>query len=355
MAKLTNQQWNNLVKKLHNIFKKEGLAITVQTGMKSTDYLDVYFDIPSKTHKPFTKPNNTVHYVNVASNHPKATTKQLPLGVQNRLVSLSSSEEKFLEEVPPYQEALERAGYDHKLKFVKNNKKRVRNRNIMFYTPPFSKALDTNITTAFNQLVRRHFPRGSVLSKIFNPNYLKISYSTTANMASLISSHNKKLLAKHNKTIKERRLCNCKNGVQSCPVNGECLRKDVVYKAEVDVPSKQHLNKSYVGLTSTTFKERWRNHQTTANNRNSEQKTTLSTYIWSLKDQGLQPTTSFSLMRNAAKYTIERDDCNLCTQEKLTILEESKRLGRTLLNSRNEVFSRCCHKWKYLLGTRLKT
>ena len=172
-------------------------------------------------------------------------------------------------------------------------------------------------------------------------------------MASLISAHNKRILAEYGKTSKEKRMCNCKGGVPSCPVQGQCQRKDVVYCGKVDVPTKPHLSKTYVGLTSTTFKERWRNHNTTINNRDSQQKTTLSTYIWDLKDQGLQPTTTFTLMRNAAKYTIERDSCNLCIQEKLTILEESKRLGRTLLNSRNEVFSSCMHKRKHLLSERL--
>ena len=355
IAKLNKQQWNRLEKRLHSIFKKHGLKITVQAGMKSTDYLDVLFDIPSASHKPFTKPNNTVHYVNIASNHPKATTKQLPLGVQQRLASLSSSEEKFMEEAPPYQDALNRAGYSHILKYEKRTAKRRRTRNILYYTPPFSKAMNTNLTSAFNQLVKKHFPIGSVLAKIFNPNCLKISCSTTVNMASLVSAHNKKILEQQGKTTKELKLCNCRYGPQTCPVNGECLRKDLVYCGRVDVPSRPHLNKSYVGLTSTTFKTRWNNHKTAIENRDSDQSTTLSSYIWSLKDQGLEPTTSFSLMRRAAKYTIERDSCNLCPQEKLTILEEGKRLGRMLLNTRKEIFTKCMHKRKHLLSQRLPT
>ena len=181
-------------------------------------------------------------------------------------------EEKFLEEAPPYQEALNRAGYSHQLKYEEKTTKRTRGRNILYYTPPFSKALTTNMTAAFNQLVKKHFPRGSVLSKIFNPNCLKISYSTTANMAALISAHNKKILANHGKTKKELKLCNCRDGPPQCPANGECQRKDVVYSGHVDVPDKPHLSKTYVGLTSTTFKERWRNHKSSVENRESQQK-----------------------------------------------------------------------------------
>ena len=124
--------------------------------------------------------------------------------------------------------------------FEKPPSKRTRSRNILFYTPPFSKAVKTNITAAFNQLVAKHFPKGSPLAKIFNRNYLKISYSTTANMAALISAHNKKLLAEDGLNDKNRKLCNCKGGVNQCPVRGECLKKNVVYCATVEVPGNLH-------------------------------------------------------------------------------------------------------------------
>ena len=41
---------------------------------------------------------------------------------------------------------------------------------------------------------KKHLPKGHRFHKIFNRNYLKLSYSTTRNMASHISAHNKKVL-----------------------------------------------------------------------------------------------------------------------------------------------------------------
>ena len=95
--------------------------------------------------------------------------------------------------------------------------------------------------------------KNSTLSKIFNRQTLKLSYRTTPYLAAVISSHNNKLL---NPKPIEVDLCNCRVG-KICPLDGKCLVKNVVYRAEV-ITDKG--NESYIGLTGTTFKERWRNH-----------------------------------------------------------------------------------------------
>ena len=45
---------------------------------------------------------------------------QLPLSVESRLSSLSSSKEIFNDSVTPYQYALDKSGYKHKLKCQAN-------------------------------------------------------------------------------------------------------------------------------------------------------------------------------------------------------------------------------------------
>ena len=52
-------------------------------------------------------------------------------------------------------------------------------------------------------------------------------------------------------------MCNCRNETE-CPLEGECLQDEIVYQATVTTREKAE---TYVGLTATDFKTRWRNHQ----------------------------------------------------------------------------------------------
>ena len=78
--------------------------------------------MPEKNiHKPYLKPNANTVYVSKKSNHPPAVLKNLPKGVEQRLVKLSSNEECFNQEKDSYQEALNKAGYENTLKMVNPN------------------------------------------------------------------------------------------------------------------------------------------------------------------------------------------------------------------------------------------
>ena len=71
--------------------------------------------------------------------------------------------------------------------------------------------------------------------------------------------------------------CNCRRGLVSCPVNGDCLKSGVIYRANVETTGE---SKFYVGAASTTFKERFRNHQSSFKLPHREFSTTLSSYVW---------------------------------------------------------------------------
>ena len=45
-----------------------------------------------------------------------------------------------------------------------------------------------------------------------------------------------------------------------CPLNEKCLTSNVVYKAEITTPH-DGTTKEYIGMTSTEFKVRYRNHK----------------------------------------------------------------------------------------------
>ena len=120
--------------------------------------------------------------------------------IENRLSSLSSSEQAFLEAAPAYQAALDNSGYKHTLKYKNNEtttrRNRTRKRQIVRYNPPYNSAVTTNIGKQFLALIDKHFPhnkqREDKLNKIINRNCLTISYRTSPNIGTIISGHNKK-------------------------------------------------------------------------------------------------------------------------------------------------------------------
>ena len=87
--------------------------------------------------------------------------------------------------------------------------KRNRQRYIIWFNPAFSRAVSTNFGK-FLQLLRHHFPPSNKLHKIFNK---KVRYCCTQNVASIIKSHNKKLI---NTSIKNTLPCNCRKK-HECP------------------------------------------------------------------------------------------------------------------------------------------
>ena len=220
-------------KDLCAIFGKYGLKITVEANVKTADYLDITLNLTTEEYYPYMKVGNAPLYVHSESNHPCTILKNLPESVNKRLNELSSNEEVFDRSKPVYQQALNDAGYQYNLTYAKPTTPKPRNRqrkNILWYNPPFSKSVKTNLGKSFLELVTKHFPDNSKLYKIFNRNTLKLSYSTMDNVAQNIGSHNKALLT--GRDNHEAATCNCRNKA-TCPVPGQCTAKCVIYQATV--------------------------------------------------------------------------------------------------------------------------
>ena len=86
--------------------------------------------------------------------------------------------------------------------FDNEQKKRTRNnknRNVLWYNPPFNLALKTNIGKTFLKLIDKHFPKNHQLNKIINRKNVKISYSCCPNIQNIINSNNRKFLTINNK------------------------------------------------------------------------------------------------------------------------------------------------------------
>jgi len=310
--------------------------------MKTVDFLDVTLDLSSEAFRPYKKPNDRLQYVHMSSNHPRNILKQLPTSINNRLTMNSSNEAKA-----EYEEALRNSGYSNpNLVFRKQTSskttRRNRKRNIIWFNLPFSKNVATNVARSFLRLIAKHFTTENNLRKVFNKNCIKVSYSCTENVGSIINSHNKKVSSQ---SASPSLPCNCRNK-ENCPLTGNCRIQSVVYKCEVTAPSQP--KRVYIGLTEKEFKQRFNGHNQSFKNNKYKNSTTLSTYIWSLKDQNITPTINWSIVKRVKSYSNTTKSCPLCLQEKLEILCYNNK--PELLNKRTEIVAKCRHMNKFSLS-----
>jgi hypothetical protein len=138
------------------------------------------------------------------------------MAINRRISSLSSSELAFDSAANVYEEVLHKSNYNGKLEYSPDNppstitQKRKRQRNIIWFNPPFSKNVRSNIALNFLRLLDKHFPKANPLHKIFNRNSIKVSYSCMENVKSSIARHNKRVLAKAEPIESPSKLCNCR-------------------------------------------------------------------------------------------------------------------------------------------------
>ncbi len=186
MFKNTSGPQNERIKKdIQRIFKDYGLDIVIECNRKSVNYLDVTLNLTDGSYKPYHKPDDETNYIHVESDHPPSIIKQLPTAVEKRISDLSSSEEIFDQSKQHYQDALAKSGYKHALKYnptTPTTSRRNRGRKIIWFNPPYSRSVETNIGKEFLHLLDIHFPRHDPLHKIFNRNTVKVSYGCMPNM-----------------------------------------------------------------------------------------------------------------------------------------------------------------------------
>ena len=371
VTKARPQQIEQQKKVLCEMFKKHGLNIKVAANKKVIDFLDVVFDLNKNIFAPYMKPGDTPKYVSEKSDHPRKIVKNVPLIVQKRLSSISSNQEVFMDAAPPYQQALNKAGYNHILVYeedalnnnnddednnnddededINNNrnrrKKRKRNRNLIYFTPPFSMTVKTRIGKEFLKIVDTAFPPGNPLHKKLNRHNIKISYSCMPNMKTRISRHNTQLLTR-DRVQEEEPPCNCMRIPCPMPGQGKCRSKNAVYQAIVTVAPRPEVQgeveevHTYVGATHD-FKERYYGHRSSFNLEASRTSTTLSKFVWKMKDEGRQYSIKWRIIDRGAAYRPAAKRCNLCLKEKYWIIFHPEMAS---LNDHSEIWRPCMHR-----------
>ena len=149
----------------------------------------------------------------------------------------------------------------------------------LWYNPPYSKNVKTNVAQTFLNLIDKHFPPSNKLHKLFNRHTVRVSYSGMTDMKNLIRKHNRKILNRNTKrtptarviqsaipmvipkhTKNDTPMCNCQKPA-NCPLAKKCLRptESIVYKAEVatSTANNQPEKKIYIGITAGDFEIRY--------------------------------------------------------------------------------------------------
>ena len=140
--------------------------------------------------------------------------------------------------------------------------------------------------------------------------------------------------------------CNCKNK-NDCPLDGNCQTSDIIFKCIASTTINP--DKIYLGTAEGNFKKRYYNHKTSFKNREKANDTTLSKYVWEVKNKYKEtPPIKWPIVKYVPGYSNVTKKFLLCFHEKLEISNYPNQ--EELLNKRSELISKCRHVNKYLLS-----
>ena len=326
------------------VFKSVGLKVSIDVNLRITNFLDVTFDLGTGKYQPYRKPDNTPLFLNKKSNHPPIILQNLPSAIEKRVSSISADVEAFNQAAPMYNNALRKSGFSQEIKYTAESPtaqkaKRCRKRNIIWFNPPYSQNVKTNVGAIFLRLVTKHFPKSSKLSKIFNRSTIKVSYCCLPNVASIIADHNRKML----ETPTTDDGCNCRVRAE-CPLNNNCQARSIVYEATIASGDER---RTYVGISDPPFKARYANHRTSFKHERYRNSTELSKYVWDLKEKEQSYKLEWKIAERARPYNTITKRCNLCLAEKRRIITSNR---DETINKRTELVSKCRHANKFSLA-----
>ena len=109
-------------KDINKYFNYLGLRITIQSNLKTVNFLDITLHQINGKYYPYHKPNDRPLYINRLSNHRTSILKHLTSAISRRLTHISHDTEVFREAVPLYNNMLRNSGFVDNVEYVESRK-----------------------------------------------------------------------------------------------------------------------------------------------------------------------------------------------------------------------------------------
>ena len=185
-------------------FRHMVLKLEIKCNLKKVGYFSIRFDLNTGSYRPYRKPNNDTRYKIGKWYHPPSILKHVLAAISKRM-SINLSNKQIIQRVAPYyNNILKDCGHKEKLQFEQyqyqqTEPRKNRSWNIIWFNPPFSSNVETNIARKLLKLVKKLLSKYRY-RKTFNKNNIKVSYSCTDNMEKLVKKQNNNLLRKNAQT-----------------------------------------------------------------------------------------------------------------------------------------------------------
>ena len=114
---------------------------------------------------------------------------------------------------------------------------------------------------------------------------------------------------------------------------------------------KQKQQEFYTGMTEGTLKDRIYKHNFDFRHKNYRKRTSLSKYIWNLKEHNYNFQIKWKILALSKSYNPASKGCNLCTKEKFYIIFKP---GISTLNEKNEILKKCPYRRKWIINENQK-
>ena len=118
----------------------------------------------------------------------------------------------------------------------------------------------------------------------------------------------------------------------------------MIYQATVSMEDSKP-DQTYLGLTETSFKNKFANYKSSFNDPSKRLSTELSKHVWHLKEAKLKFGITWKILKQTTPFSPISNRCNLRLWEKYFII---CRPELATLNKRNELVTSCRHANKFL-------
>ena len=126
--------------------------------------MGLVFNWDKNVYKSFLKENNKVIYIKTHSNHPLSTLRKLPKSIEKWVSETLSDKDIFDKSIKTYNGGLKESGFKDELNYAppeseteSEQGKGKRKGKVIWFNPPYSRTVKTNIGKTFSRLLSKYF------------------------------------------------------------------------------------------------------------------------------------------------------------------------------------------------------